>query len=172
MIFTWLVKFWVMLTIFATWKWEKIRISFPVLYTTFLIRHVFLLKGIRFLVWWTNDLNIGVSGLTNINPASLGSQVKFIDTMKFYLSSLGSLASTLDNLEKICVEKLTLQFLNQHNYFSKTWLLLDFSQKRKVLDIVVCRNGVIPYEKIVSIDSLNSKPKNGIFLQRMNFIAL
>ena len=122
-------------------------------------------------MWGTNDLNIGVSGLTNINPASLGSQVKFIDTMKFYLSSLGSLASTLDNVEKICVEKLILQFLIQHDYFSKTWLLLDFSQKRKVLDIVVSRNGIIPYEKIVSIDSLKSKPKNGFFFTKDEFYS-
>ena len=42
----------------------------------------FLLKGIRLSVWGTKDLNVGGSGLTNINFTSLGSQVKFIDTMK------------------------------------------------------------------------------------------
>ena len=77
----------------------------------------FLLKGILLLVWGTKDLNIGGSGLTNINLASLGSQVKFIDTIRYYLSSLGSLASTLDHAEKMRVKKLTSQFLNQHDYF-------------------------------------------------------
>lgn len=43
----------------------------------------FVLKGIRLSVWETQDLNIGGSGLSNINFASLGSQVKFIDTMKY-----------------------------------------------------------------------------------------
>ena len=96
-------------------------------------------------MWRTKDLNIGGSRLTNINFANLGSQVKFIDTMKYYLSSLGSLANTLNDIEKICVKKLTLQFLNQHDYFSQIWLLLDFSQKRKVLDIIVSGKGLIPY---------------------------
>ena len=41
----------------------------------------FLRKGIRLSVWGMKDLNIRGSGLTNINFASLGSQVKFINTM-------------------------------------------------------------------------------------------
>ena len=114
-------------------------------------------------MWGMKDINIGGGGLGNINFASLGSQLKFIDTMKYYLSSLGSLPSTLNDVEKMHVEKLTLQFLNQHDYFSQTRPLLDFSQKRKVLDSIVRGKGVIPYEKIVSIDSLNIKPENGIF---------
>ena len=75
------------------------------------------------------------------------------------LSSLGSFASTLDDVEKMRLEKLTLQFLNQHDYFWRIWPLLDFSQKRKVLDTIVSEKGVIPYERIVSIDRLNSKPE-------------
>ena len=59
-------------------------------------------------------------------------------------------------LKKKRVEKLTLQFLNQHSYFSQ-------SQKRVVLDIIVSGKGVIPSEKINFIDSLNLKPENGIY---------
>ena len=66
----------------------------------------FLLKGIRLLVWGMKNLNIGGSGLTNIDFASLGSQVKFIDTMKYCLLSLKSLASTLDDVEKVRIKKL------------------------------------------------------------------
>ena len=101
-----------------------------------------LLEGIRLSLWGMKDLNIGGSGLTNINFASFGSQVKFIDTMKYYLSSLGSPDSTLDDLEKMCVQKLAFQFLNQHHYFSQIWSLFDFTQKRKVLGVTL---GVIPY---------------------------
>ena len=61
------------------------------------------------------------------------------------------------------VEKPTLQFLNQHDYFSQTWLLLNFSKKKRVLDIVISRKGLIPYGKIVLIDSLNIKPTNSFF---------
>ena len=79
---------------------------------------LFLIKEIRLSVWGTKDVNIGGTELTNINFASLGSQVKFIDTMKYFLTSLGQLASTLGKVEKARVEKLTLQSLNQHGYFS------------------------------------------------------
>ena len=90
----------------------------------------------------------GGSGLSNINFPSLGSQVKFIDIMKHYPSSLGNLASTLDNIEKKHIEKLALQFLNQHDYFSQmSQFELIYDQKRKILDIIVSRTGVIPYEK-------------------------
>ena len=47
--------------------------------------------------------------------------------MKYYLSSLGSLASTLDDVEKMRIEKLTLQFLNQHDSFLQICSLLDFN---------------------------------------------
>ena len=55
--------------------------------------------------------------------------------MKYFMTSLGKLASTLDEVEKTRIEKLTFQFLNQHSYFSQTWNMLDSSQKRAVLDI-------------------------------------
>ena len=48
----------------------------------------YLLKGIRFSVLKTKDINIGGNGLTDINFANLGTQVKFVETMKYYLASL------------------------------------------------------------------------------------
>ena len=44
----------------------------------------FLIKGIRLSGWGTKDVNIGETGLTKINFASIGTQVKFIDTMKYF----------------------------------------------------------------------------------------
>ena len=116
----------------------------------------FLIKGIILSVWGTRDVHIGGTGLTNINFASISNQVEFIDAMIYFLNSLGQLASTLDVVEKKCVEKLTLQFLDQHSYFSQ-------SQKRVVLDIIVSEEGVIHCEKINFIDSLNLAPENGFF---------
>ena len=117
------------------------------------------------LVWGTKDVNIGGNGLTNINFASISNKVKFIDIMKYFLTSLGQLAGTLDKVEaKKRVEKITLTFLNQHSHFSKTWNMLNSLQKRAFLDIIVGGKSVIPYKKINCINSLNLKPeKNGIF---------
>ena len=129
----------------------------------------FLPKGIQLSVWLTQDLSIGGSGLSNINFDSLGSQFKFIDTMKYYPINLGKLTSTLDSVEKKRVEKLVIQFLNQYEYFSQIWQCED---KRKILDIIVREKGVILYEKIKTMDSLSLQPQNGIFLHKMNFIAL
>ena len=98
----------------------------------------FLVKGIRLSVWGTKYINIGGTGLTNINFAGISSQVIFIDTMKYFLTSLGQLASTLDKAEKARVEILTFQFLNQHSYFLRTWRTSNEPQKKKVLDIIVC----------------------------------
>ena len=112
------------------------------------------------------DVSIGGTGLTNINFATMSNQVKFIKTMKYFLTSLGQLAKTLDDVENKRVEKLTLQFLKQHSYFSQTWNMLDSSQKRAILDIIVSGKGIIPYKKINSIDSLNLKPENGIMFSK------
>ena len=61
----------------------------------------FLIKGIRLSVWGTKNVNIGRTGLTNINFVSIGTQVKLINTMKYFLTSLGQLAITLDDVEKM-----------------------------------------------------------------------
>ena len=58
----------------------------------------FLIKRIILSVWGTKDVNIGGTGLTSINFASIGTQVKFIDTIKYFLISLGQLVSTLDDV--------------------------------------------------------------------------
>ena len=52
----------------------------------------FAVKGIRFCVWRTKQLNIGGTNLTNVQYANMGDQVKFIETIKYYQQSLTSLA--------------------------------------------------------------------------------
>ena len=79
----------------------------------------FLTKGIRLSVWEPKDINIGRTGLTNINFACI-SYVKFIDKMKYYQTSLGELASTLTVIENNRVKVLTKQYLMQNGYFSKS----------------------------------------------------
>ena len=50
------------------------------------------------------------------------------------------------------------------------WLTLSQSQKTELIKIIVSGKGVIPYEKIDSIDALQKRPKNGIFLSRRKIL--
>ena len=131
----------------------------------------FLLKGIRVSVWDTKDINIGGSGFTTINFGSIG-EVKLIDTMKYFLTSLGRLAAALDPIERERIEELTIQFLTTLSYFSKVWKELTDNQKKIVLEIIVNGKGVIPYEKVESIHSLSIVPEDGIFYSRDKFFSM
>ena len=53
----------------------------------------------------------------------------------------------------------------------RTSKILSDSQKRQVLNIIVSGKGVIPYEKIISIDSLSLKPENGFFFSKDEFYS-
>ena len=130
----------------------------------------FLLKLIRLSVWETKDINMGAANLTNINYLTIGN-VKFIVTMKYYLTSLGKLASTMTEKEKNNAKLLVKQFLMQHQFSSKTWLTLSQSQKTELIKIIVSGKGVIPYEKIDSIKAVQKQPENRIFFQRKNSLA-
>ena len=80
---------------FCNMKVRKTQVQFScIAHSFFGFDMFFLIKGIRLLVWETKDVNIGGTGLPNINFASLGSQVKLFDAMKYFLTSLGQLAST------------------------------------------------------------------------------
>ena len=63
----------------------------------------FLLKGIGAGVGRTKDISIGGKNATNINYASIGNQVMFIDTIKNFQQNLGALASNLTENEKLVI---------------------------------------------------------------------
>ena len=93
--------------------------------------------------------------MININFTSISTQVNFIDTMKYFLTSLGQLASTLDDVEKKGIEKLTIQFWKQRSNFSQIWEQLKLSEKKEILDIIESGKGVLPYENSNSVGRLN-----------------
>ena len=131
----------------------------------------FLLKNIKLSVWRTKDINIGGKNLTDINFASIDN-FKFIDTMKYYQTSLAQLSKTLTDDEKENIKKLTLRFLTTHDYFSGVWRDWTYEQKNKVIEIIVSGKGVIPYEKIETIESLSFvKPEDGIFFSKDEFFS-
>ena len=59
---------------------------------------------------------MGGTNQTNINYSTIGN-LKFIDTMKHYLTRLGKLASTMTEKKKNNAELLVKQFLMQHQCF-------------------------------------------------------
>ena len=130
----------------------------------------FLLKGIRLSVWRTKDINIGGNNMTDINYAEIGN-FKFIDSIKYYQTSLAKLAETMSDVEKDNIANLVQQFIATHSYFSGVWKDMDFWQKKRVIDIVVSGKGIIPYEKVETIKSLSCKPENGVFFTKDEFYS-
>ena len=131
---------------------------------------IFFLKEIRISVWRTKDINIGGKNLTDLNYAS-NDKFKFIDTMKYYQTSLGQLSEILSRKEKENISKLTIQFLNNHDYFSTVWINLTNDQRNKIIEIIVRGKGVIPYEKIETIDSLLCKLEDRFFFSKDEFFS-
>ena len=131
----------------------------------------FFLKNIRLSVWRTKDINVGGKNLTDINFASIDN-FKFIDTLKYYQTSLSQLSETANDEEKEKIQKLTIQFLTTHDYFSIVWKNLTYEQRKTVVEIISSGKGVIPYEKIETINSLSTvKPENGIFFSKDEFFS-
>ena len=130
----------------------------------------YFIKGYRASAWGSKDLNFGRNNLTNINFGNIGNEIKFIDTLKYYQKNLGEIASTLTENEKRYVKTSASQFLNQHCYFGEIWKFLSDAKKTRILNIISGK-GIIPYEKIVNMNSLFCTPKNGIFFEKTEFCS-
>ena len=63
---------------------------------------------------------MGGNRLTSINDMNInGGEVKFIDTLKYYQTSLAGLTKTATPEEKNAAKKLTKEFLIQHEHYSQ-----------------------------------------------------
>lgn len=69
------------------------------------------LKGIRPSVWETTEIAIGGRNPTDVNFAIIRNQVRFIDTVKYFQQSLGSLADSMTDEERENVRKICRKFL-------------------------------------------------------------
>ena len=81
-------------------------------------------------------LNIGGTNLTQANFGNISSEIKLIDSLKFYQRSLGEISSTLTDEEKIAVKKLAEKVLDEHFYFSTAWPYLSFKKKEEILEFI------------------------------------
>ena len=51
------------------------------------------------------------------------------------------------------------------------WSFLGESQKCKILDITAEGNGIIPYEKIVDMNSMFLVPENDVFFEKTEYYS-
>ena len=120
----------------------------------------FFMKGFSTTSWCSKELSAGGTNLTNLNFSSLKSEIKFIDSLKYYQRSLAELTSSMD-LEEIEKAKIVMtSFLKNHHYFSNIWPFVPPNKQTEILNITCSGKGVIPYELVATINSFFLKPEN------------
>ena len=120
--------------------------------------------------WESKELNIGGNNLTRANYSNIKSEIKLIDSFKFYQRSLGELSSTLTNTEKNAVKKIMEKFSNRHYYFCTKWPYLSIQKKDKILEIISTGKGIIPYELIINMESFFITPDQD-FWEKTGFFS-
>ena len=107
---------------FCNWKVRENKMELSLIGHTFLGFDIFyMIKGYRASCWGTNDFNMGGSNLTTVNFANIGAQVKIIDKIKYYQSSLAAIAAVASEDEKKMIKKLTAQLISRHSHFGPVW---------------------------------------------------
>ena len=124
------------------------------------------LKEIRPSVWETSGIEISGRNPTDVNFAIIKSQVCFIDTVKYFQQSLGSLADSMTDTERYNVRKICRRFLTEKLMF------LNDEDEKWVLDYLASGKGMIPYQMITNFDSLNIKPEPDFFKHTDSYSSL
>ena len=50
--------------------------------------------------------------------------------------------------------------MKRHKYFGLVWKILSKEKRNKVIEVIADGKGLIPFEKIMTTDSLDLKPEN------------
>ena len=103
----------------------------------------FSLEGLRSGVWRTRNITIGGKNPTDINFASIGNQVQFLDTIRYFQQSLSSLASSLTDKQREAIYRECEEFL----------CLIQFSRKDFVCVPKMKRNGYLIICHLVKVRS-------------------
>ena len=149
---------------FCNWKVRENQLLVPLIGHNFLGFDIYyMVKGYRSVTWGTKEFHMGGTNLTNVNFANISSQVKIIDTLKYYQTSLANISSTANEIKKRNIKESINFFLTKHYYFSDIWSSLDKEEKDKILDIISKGKGALPYEKIVDKNSLDLIPEKEFF---------
>ena len=116
------------------------------------------MKGLRLSVWRTKNLSIGGKGISNLNYANIGNQIKFIGTIKFYQEPLSKTAKNTEPSEKN-IKKSLIVFLETHPKYCFKYNLLSFENRMWVVNYLSSGKSVIPYERIKKWEDLKKSPK-------------
>ena len=149
---------------FCNWKVRENAIEIPLIGHNFSGFDIFyMVKGYRSSCWGTKEFEMGGTNLTNVNYANIRRQIKIIDTLKYYQTTLAGLTSTTNDKEKENIRKVIEQFVTAHIYFGRVWKTLEQKGKKNILDLIVEGKGVMPYEKMVTINSLCAGPEKEFY---------
>ena len=119
---------------FCNQKVKESRPLIPVIaHNLFKFDFFFVLKVLRLCVWKTKDVSIGDRNLTDIQNATIGDQVKFIDTVKYYQQSLANLAENCDKVVRENIKKSSLQFRRNHPIYRIKFVKLTENEKKLLL---------------------------------------
>ena len=131
----------------------------------------FLLKGLRAGVWRTRDIFIGGKNPTDINFANIGSQVMFLDTIKYFQQSLAALANSLTDSEKSAISRECEKFIEKDKNLARKFNSCTKEEQDWILKYLSTGKGTIPYKMINRYDSLNISPENGKFFLPPQFYS-
>ena len=140
-------------------------------YILFRFDFFFLLKGIRAGSWRTRDISIGGKNPTDINFAHIRNQVVFIDSVKYFQQSLGTLANKMTDKEKLAIKKECKKFILRDESLSRKFSACTKEDQEWVLNYLSTGKGTIPYEMITRYDSLDISPEDGNFFLLHHFYS-
>ena len=121
---------------FCNWKVRENKLFVPLIGHNFLGFDIYyMVKGYISSVWETKDFRMGGANLINVNFANVSTQIKIIDTLKYYQTSLANISSTTNKIEKENIAALVEFFIKRHYYFSNIWSMLEQKDKERILDI-------------------------------------
>ena len=98
----------------------------------------FLLKDLWSGVWKTQHIYVGRKNPSDIYFVSIGNQIQFIDTIKYFQRSLGALANSLTDKEKTIIFTECEKFLRNDPKLSKQFLFCNREGKKGFL-IICCQ---------------------------------
>ena len=120
-------------------------------------------------MWRTRDISIDGKNLTDINFAHIGSQLVFIDSVKYFQQSLGTLANTMTDDEKLPIKKECKKFILRDESLSRKFNACTKEEQEWVLNYLSTEKGTIPYEMITRYDTLIISPEDDNFFLPYHF---
>ena len=95
----------------------------------------------------------------------------FIDTIKYFQQSLGTLASNLTDNEKLCIRKECKKVIEKDPSLARKFNICTKEDQEWILHDLSIGKGTVPYEMITRYNSLDISPEEGKFFQQHEFYS-